>query len=64
MIIKWTKRYSGETGHVKHITSKGAYFENTFDINEAKRFNKNMINRALRDLNDFCPDNTYESIEV
>ena len=62
MKIKWTNKFSGETGYVKRISKKGKYFENTFDIGEAKLFSKATIDKALEELAQYCADNTYEAV--
>ena len=43
MKIKWTNKWSGDTGYVKSINSKKKEFENTFNESEAKVFSKNVI---------------------
>ena len=35
-VITWKNKFSGETGYVKSVSKKKGYFENTFDVNEAK----------------------------
>lgn len=36
--LMWINKYSGEKGYVKSIQKKKGYFENTFDISEARKF--------------------------
>ena len=36
LVIAWENRFSGEKGYVKSVSKAKGYFENTFDINEAK----------------------------
>ncbi len=62
MVIKWTNKFSNETGFVKKINKKAGYFENTFDESEAKSFTKTTGEKALNDLPVLCDDNTYELI--
>ena len=38
MIIKWTNKFSGETGFVKSINKKEKHFDNTFNKAEARRY--------------------------
>jgi len=38
MIIKWTNKYSGETGFVKSVSDKEEHFINTFDKKSAKTY--------------------------
>ncbi|MBO5435112.1 hypothetical protein J6A31_04750 [bacterium] len=37
-IIKWTNKFSGETGYVESISSKEKHFNNTFDAAFAKKY--------------------------
>lgn len=36
--IKWTNKYSGETGFVKSVSNKEKHFNNTFDLGEARSY--------------------------
>lgn len=63
MKIKWTNKWSGEVGYVKKVNTKSKYFENTFDINEAKVFTKSSATKALPKLESYCNDNNYEVVE-
>lgn len=62
MKIKWTNKLSGETGYVKKLNRKGKFFENTYEAKEVKIFSKGTVAKALEELQDYCPDNTYEAI--
>jgi len=62
MVIRWTNKFSGETGFVKKINKKAGYFENTFVMEEAKSFTENTGKKALADLPVLCQDNTYELV--
>lgn len=64
MKIKWTNKWSGDTGFVKSINSKKKEFENTFDESEAKVFNKSVITRTIKQLDSYCDWNTYEAVTV
>ena len=64
MKIKWTNKWSGDTGFVKSINSKKKEFENTFNESEAKVFNKSVITRTIKQLDSYCDWNTYEAIVV
>lgn len=64
MKIKWTNKWSGDTGFVKSINSKKKEFENTFDESEAKVFSKNVVSRTLKQLDSYCDWNTYEAVTV
>lgn len=52
-VIKWENKYSGETGYVKKINKKKSYFENTYDIDEAKTYKSlNGAENATKTLNE------------
>jgi hypothetical protein len=36
--LKWTNKYSCETGYVKKVSKAKGYFENTFEKAEAKKY--------------------------
>ena len=65
--IKWTNKYSNETGFVKDINNKEKHFVNTFDEAEAKVFkNVKAANTAISKLIEFGEgnNNNFEVIEV
>lgn len=37
-VLKWTNKYSGETGYVGSVSKKKGYFTNEPDILRAKRY--------------------------
>lgn len=55
MKIKWTNKWSGETGYVKAIHNKEQYFENTFDADEAKNFSVHIIKKSWNISNSSAP---------
>lgn len=63
MKIKWTNKFSHEQGFVKAINKKGKYFENTFDIAEAKNFACKTIGSNIALLNEYCVDNVYSAVD-
>ena len=63
MKIRWTNKWSKEQGYVRCINKKGGYFENTFNIEEAKNFPAKSVSITLRWLDKHEPDNTYDTIE-
>ena len=63
MKIKWTNKWSKEQGYVKVINKKGGYFENTFDVSEAKNFSSKSISNTLSWLNEHESNNTYDIFE-
>lgn len=62
MKIQWTNKVSREQGFVKTIHTNERYFENTFEKKEAKNFPPKAVGKALEQLNDYCPDNTYQAV--
>lgn len=57
MIIKWTNKFSGETGYVRTINRKGEYFENTYDREQARDYKS--AEKVIQVLERYCSDNTY-----
>lgn len=62
MLIKWTNRYSQESGFVKSVDYKGKHFNNTWFEEDAQKFKtedsaNKIINRLISfgegDYNDF-----------
>ena len=54
MIIKWTNKFSGESGYVKSISVKGKHFNNTYNKDEARVFtSKGRLTAALNQLKSF-----------
>lgn len=47
MIIKWTNKFSGETGYVKQVKTKEKCFENTFNRGEAKEYHSYAAARGI-----------------
>ena len=43
VIIKWTNKYSNETGYVASISTKNECFINTFEESEAKRYSEKSV---------------------
>lgn len=67
MIIKWTNKFSNETGYVKSIISKEKHFENTNNKSEAKVFsNKGLATSAVKKLTEYgeADNNIFEIIEA
>lgn len=63
--IKWTNKFSKETGYVKKLNRKKKYFENTFEKSEAMQFidTEENLKKAINLLNTYCPDNIYEVVK-
>lgn len=53
-VLKWTNKYSGETGYVGTVSKKKGYFTNEPDMLKAKRYVTDMaINNDLEALKSF-----------
>ena len=64
-VLKWTNKFSGETGYVASISTKDKHFVNTFDINEAKVYKTSVVaNRMINTLAAFgeADNNTFEVV--
>ena len=64
--LKWTNKYSGETGYVAQVSTKNKCFINTFDVNEAKEYSEKGVKSILSKLESFneTDDNVFEVIEA
>ena len=66
-IIKWTNKFSNETGFVESIDTKEKHFNNTFDQASAKQYNKkNTAYKNISKLRSFGEgdNNTFEILSI
>ena len=65
MVIKWTNKYSGETGYVASISRKERHFVNTYNRDEAKEYSSKTIAKMINGLISFGEgeDNEFEAVE-
>ncbi len=66
-VIKWTNKYSGETGYVMTVKKADGHFNNTFDAAEAKTFSRQAdITKAMNLLEAMgeTENNTFEAVEL
>ena len=65
-VIEWTNKFSGETGYVQSISAKEKHFNNTYDINEAKRYKENIAKGMITNLTSYgeAENNNFEIISV
>lgn len=47
VIIKWTNKYSNETGFVKQLRQKDRCFENTYEGAEARKYSSQSVARGV-----------------
>lgn len=51
IVLKWTNKFSGETGYVKSFSKKDGHFVNTYEASEARGFlNKTVASKMITDL--------------
>lgn len=65
--LKWTNKFSGETGYVQKISLKEKHFVNTFAQDAAKRYNSlKLVENDLKLLSQYGEDvnNTFEAVEI
>lgn len=46
-ILKWTNKFSGDTGFVESISAKEQHFNNTFDKEKAKAYKSAAIAKRM-----------------
>ena len=65
MVIKWTNKYSGETGYVASISRKEGHFINTYNREEAKEYSSKTVSKMINDLISFGEgeDNEFEAVK-
>ncbi len=66
VIIKWTNKFSNETGYVASLSTKNKCFINTFEESEAKRYSEKSVASLMTKLESFheTDDNDFEVITV
>lgn len=66
VIIKWTNKFSGETGFVSSLSMKEKHFNNTFDAAEAKQYSEKAVKAVFTKLDNFgeTENNVFETLEV
>ncbi|MBR0400651.1 MAG: hypothetical protein IJH95_07570 [Mogibacterium sp.] len=64
--IKWTNKYSNETGYVASVSTKEKCFINTFDKDEAKEYSERAVKGIMTRLESFgeTEDNIFEVVEA
>ena len=66
VVLKWTKKYSGETGYVASVSTKVQCFVNTFNMDDAKRYSEKAVKGILTKLDNYheTDNNIFEMIEA
>ena len=62
--IKWTNKYSNETGYVASVSSKNKCFVNTYELDEAKEYSEKAVKGVLTKLDSYneTENNVFEII--
>jgi hypothetical protein len=47
VIIKWTNKFSNESGFVESVDTKAKHFNNTFEYNQAKKYKSDSVARGM-----------------
>lgn len=47
VVIKWTNKFSGETGYVESIDTNNLHFVNTYDIESAKKYKATSVAKGM-----------------
>ena len=66
VIIKWTNKFSNETGYVESISTKNKCFYSTYDSAEAKQYSEKSVSSMMKKLESYgeTEDNYFEVIPV
>ena len=64
--LKWTNKYSGETGYVAQVSTKNRCFVNTYDQAEAKEYSEKAVKGLLTKLESFheTDNNLFEVVDA
>lgn len=64
--IKWTNKYSNESGYVASVSAKNKCFVNTFEKSEAKEYSEKAVKGLMTKLESYneTENNTFEVIPV
>ena len=62
--IKWTNKYSGETGYVESVSSKNRCFINTPNKKDAKSYSEKSVKGILTKLESYgeTENNNFEVV--
>lgn len=65
--LKWTNKYSQETGYVKRVMKSKGFFVNTAEQEDAKKYrNETMARKDIEILTDIgeAENNIFEPVEA
>jgi hypothetical protein len=66
VIIRWTNKFSNETGYIESLSTKNKCFINTFEESEAKRYSEKSVASLMTKLASYneTENNDFEVIPV
>lgn len=66
VIIKWTNKYSNESGFVASVSTKNKCFINTFEQSEAKQYSEKSVKSIMAKLESYheTDDNYFDVIQL
>ena len=66
VIIKWTNKYSNETGYIASLSTKNNCFVNTFEQDNAKRYSEKSVPGIMKKLEAYheTDNNDFEVIAL
>jgi hypothetical protein len=66
VILKWTNKFSNETGYVASLSTKNKCFYNTYDEGEAKQYSEKSVGSLMAKLEAYheTDDNEFEVVPV
>ena len=66
LIIKWTNKYSNETGYIASLSTKNNCFVNTFEQDKAKRYSEKSVPGIMKKLEAYheTDNNEFEVITL
>lgn len=65
MIIKWTNKFSGESGYVASVSRKDKHFVSTDDASKAKSYSSKTVSNIVKELIEYGEgeNNDFEIVE-
>ena len=66
VIIKWTNKYSNETGYIASLSTKNNCFVNTFEQDKAKKYSEKSVPGIMKKLEAYheTDNNEFEVITL
>ena len=66
VIIKWTNKFSNESGYVASLSTKNECFFSTYEQSEAKQYSEKSVSSLMKKLEAYgeTENNDFEFITV